>query len=322
MTDLPIHILIYVLSFLGIWVGSGFIIKSVEKISSSLRISSFTISFLVLGAFTSVGELSVGANSIMKGDAEIFVGNLIGASMVLFLLIIPLLAIIGKSIHVSPDLQGFNLPASLVTIALPAMMVLDGNVGRFDAILALILFSLLIISVQSKGKFLAVVEKTSEKKRLSMGKGLVRIFFGLAIIFIASRFAVEQTDYFANFLHVSPFLISLVVVSIGTNLPELSLVVRSAFSRNHQIAFGDFVGSAAFNTFLFGFLTLIYNKPIILTNSFVISLLFLVAGLLLFYHFARTKNTISRLEGLTLFLLYLAFLFTEYIIHAASLPKF
>jgi cation:H+ antiporter len=295
--------------------GSGFVIKSVEKISNSLRVSSFLVSFIILGAFTSVSEFSVGLNSILEGDPEIFVGNLIGASMILFLLIIPMLAVLGKSIHVSPSLQGFNLPASLVAIALPAILVLDGKVSRVDAIFCLVLFVLLTISVQRGKGLIQSFEKTNERSRVGVGKELLRILFGVAIIFVASRFAVDQTHYFANMLGVSPFLVSLVVVSLGTNLPELSLVVRSVFTKNHQVAFGDFMGSAVFNTLIFGVLTFIYGKEINLSNSFVVSLLFLVVGLLLFYHFARTKNTISRIEGLALFFLYLAFLFTEYIVH-------
>ena len=306
------HIIIYILSFLGIWIGSGFVIKSVEKISGSFKLSSFIISFLLLGAFTSVSEFSVGLNSIFGEDPEIFVGNLIGASMILFMLIIPLLAILGKSIRVSDELQGFNLPASLVTIAVPAILVMDGVVGRVDAIISLVLFSFLVITIQSKDKLIEHIEKANQKSKVGLGKSFLRVAFGILIIFISSRFAVEQTHYFSEALKISPFIISLVVVSFGTNLPELSLVVRSVFMRNHQIAFGDFVGSAAFNTFIFGILMLFYNQKIVLTNSYVVSLVFLIVALILFYHFARTKNTISRMEGVILLLTYVCFLFVEY----------
>lgn len=312
---MAVHILIYILSFIGIWVGSGFVIKSVGRISSSLKVSSFIVSFLILGAFTSVSELSVGLNSVLENDPEIFIGNLIGASMILFMLIIPILAVFGKSIRVSEELQGFNLPASLVTVALPAIMVMDGSVGKIDGILSLIIFGFLVVGVQSKDKVIEHIGKVKEKYKVGAGKSLLRIIFGVVIIFVSSRFAVEQTHFFSEVLKISPFLLSLIVVSFGTNLPELSLAVRSIFMRNHQIAFGDYVGSAAFNTFLFGLLTLIYKEKIFLTNSYVISLAFLVLTLVLFFYFARTKNTISRFEGFVLFLIYVGFLYVEYLLH-------
>lgn len=309
------HILIYVLSFAGIWIGSGLAIKSVERLSKSLKMSSFTISFLLLGLFTSISELSVGVNSILANDPEIYVGNLIGASIVLIMLIIPLLAIVGNSIRITPEFQGFNLIASLVVIALPVVLALDGRIGKTDGIIALVLFGFLLISVQSKKGLIDKLKNINQRAGIRVGRELLKILFGVATIFIASKFVVEQTIYFSHLLNVSPFLISLLFIAIGTNLPELSLVVRSAFMRNNQVAFGDYVGSAAFNTLLFGLLTLMYGKPVLLSNSYVVSLLFLVIGLIVFYYFARTKNTMSRLEGFALLTIYALFLFTEIALH-------
>lgn len=310
------HIAIFAFSFVGVWIGSGLAIKSVERLSKLLKISSFIVSFLILGFFTSISELSVGINSILQNDPEIYVGNLVGASIVLFMLIVPLLAIVGRSIRISPEFQGFNLPAALVVVALPVILAMDGRIGRTDSIISISLFGLLIISIQSKKNLLEHLKRLSARSGVSAGKELLRIVFGVATIFIASRFIVEQTLYFSSLLQVSPFLISLLLIAFGTNIPELSLVIRAMFMKNNQVAFGDYIGSAAFNTFLLGILTLIYGKPVLLTNSYLVSLLFLIVGLILFYFFARTKNAISRVEGVVLLGLYCAFVLFEIIIHS------
>lgn len=317
------HLIIYALSFIGIWVGSGLAISSVERLSKILRVSSFAVSFIVLGFFTSVGELSVGVNSILENDPEIYVGNLIGASIVIFMLIIPLLAITGNNIKITPEFRGFNLPASLVVIALPVILAMDGRVGRTDSLLALSLFGFLVVAVQTRRGLLEKMRAINSRSSIKVGKELLRIVFGVAVIFIASRFVVEQTEYFSNILQLSPFVISLLLISIGTNIPELSFLVRSAFMKNNQVAFGDYVGSASFNTFLMGGLTLLYGKPVLLSNSYLVSLLFLVVGLFAFYYFARTKNSISRIEGFALLALYVLFLVVEIYIHKSSLiPSF
>jgi len=317
------HLVIYVLSFIGIWIGSGLAISSVERLSKILRVSSFAVSFIVLGFFTSVSELSVGVNSILENDPEIYVGNLIGASIVIFMLIIPLLAITGNNIKITPEFRGFNLPASLVVIALPVILAMDGRVGRTDSLLALSLFGFLVVAVQTRRGLLEKMKAINSRSSIKVGKELLRIVFGVAVIFIASRFVVEQTEYFSNILQLSPFVISLLLISIGTNIPELSFVVRSVFMKNNQVAFGDYVGSASFNTFLMGGLTLLYGKPVLLSNSYLVSLLFLVVGLFAFYYFARTKNSISRIEGFALLALYVLFLVVEIYIHKSSLiPSF
>lgn len=310
------QLIIYILSFAGIWLGAGLALNSVNKLSRTLKMSSFAVSFIILGFFTSVGEMSVGINSIVENDPEIYVGNLIGATIVLFMMVIPLLAITGNKININGEFRGASLIMSLVTIAAPVVLSMDGVIERNDGIIAMLLFIVLVVLIQAKK---GLFNKESHIKNVSsvkIGKEFIKIIIGLAIIFIASGFVVDQTIYFSQVLNVSPFLLSLLVISVGTNVPELSFVVRSMFMRSNQVAFGNYVGSAAFNTFIFGFLTLWYGKTIYLTNSYLVSLSFLIVGLVGFYYFARTKNSISRVEGLLLLLLYVIFLAVEIVIHS------
>lgn len=309
------HLFIFIVSFFGIWFGAGLAIKSVEKLSRSIHLSSFLTSFLLLGFFTSLSELSVGINSIIVRDPEIYVGNLIGASLVLFMLVIPLLSLFGGSIKVSPELQSHNLPLSLLVISIPVLLSIDGKVTKADGIFALTAYITLIVFLQAKSGLISNIQKNIKTASLSTGKTVLSILAGVAIIFISSHFLVEQTLYFSKVLSVSPFLISLLVISLGTNIPELSLAIRSAFMKNNQIAFGDYVGSAAFNTFLFSALTLFNKQTVTLTNSYLVSLSFMIIGLILFYYFARSKSTISKSEAVCLLFLYCLFLFTEAYLH-------
>lgn len=304
------HLIVYLLSFLGVWIGSGLAIKSVENISHHLKTSSFVLSFFVLGFFTSIGELSIGISSIIKNDPEVYIGNLVGASIVIFMLIIPLLALASKSIKITPEFQEFNLIASLLVVALPVLSIMDGKVTKIDHILALILFIFLLFNIQNKSKFVENIKKINQSSS-KVGPELLKIVFGIIVIFTSSHFIVEQTLYFSKILQLSPFIISLLVTSLGTNIPELSLIVRSVIMKNNQVAFGNYIGSASFNTFLLGFLGIIYNKDIVLNNDYTISLVFLILNLTLFYFFARSKNTISIKESLILLSTYVLFLITQ-----------
>lgn len=315
---MPWNLIIFILAFFGVWFGAGLAIRSVEKLSRSLHLSSFLVSFLVLGFFTSISELSVGVNSLLVRDPEIYVGNLIGASLVLFMLVIPLLSIFGHGIHIRGELQGLNLPFSLITIAIPVLLSIDGRVSRTDGFVSLFFYLLLVILIQSKNKPLEKLKQTIHQNNHSLSKTLFFVVTGVTIIFLSSHFLVEETIYFSQVFGVSPFLISLLVIALGTNIPELSLVLRSAFSKNNQVAFGDYVGSAAFNTFLFAILTIFGGQEVSLNNSYLVSLSFMIGGLSLFYYFARTKNTLSRLEGFVLLLFYICFIFTEVYLHKSA----
>ena len=78
--------ILYLASFFVIWYCSGIIIRSVENLAKRLKISPFAMSFFVLGILTSVPEFSIGVNSIINNTPDIFVGNLLGASLIIFIM--------------------------------------------------------------------------------------------------------------------------------------------------------------------------------------------------------------------------------------------
>ena len=164
------HLIIYLLAFIGIWIGSGLAITSVESVSKALRLSSFAVSFLLLGFFTSVSELSVGINAVLEKDPEIYVGNLIGASLVIFMLIIPLLAITSNGLNINKEFQRFNLLISMIVIAAPVILSVDGNVDRTDSIIAIILYLVLLICIQMKRGILANAKTITKKKTVRVLK--------------------------------------------------------------------------------------------------------------------------------------------------------
>src|SRR3989304_7537710 len=92
------NIFIYLASFVALWIGAGLIIKSIGGFSNHLRLSPFSISFFFLGLLTSIPEIAVGFSAVSQGTPEIFVGNLLGGITVIFLFIIPILAILGRGI--------------------------------------------------------------------------------------------------------------------------------------------------------------------------------------------------------------------------------
>ena len=306
-----VHLAVFILSFVLIWWGSGMALKSVDNFSKRLRLSSFAISFLILGMMTSISEFSVGVNALIDNDPEIYVGNLIGASFVIFSLIIPLLAILGNKLNILEEFKGLKLLHALIVIGLPVFLTLDGVITILDSFVSMVMYLILVINIQSNKGLLDSFKQKLSSNIPNKSKEVIKILGGLILVFVASHQVVEEIHYLSNIFQISPFLISLLIISIGTNIPELSLVLRSLWIKNHQIAFGDYIGSAAFNTFFFVFLTTWYGKNVFLTNRYWVSLVFLGITLVLFYIFARSKDSISRKEGLILLTVYFSLYLVE-----------
>ncbi len=303
--------LIYIFSFVVIWFGSGMIVSSVDKLARKLEVSSFAFSFFVLGILTTIPELSVGLAALNKKNPEIFVGNLIGGVIVIFFFIIPLLAIFGNGIKLSSQLKTKNLLLVFVVMLAPVFFIMDKKLGQPEGAVLLGLYSLLFYFIQKeKGVLDNGYGRVLSFKSFSL-IDLAKILIGIGLVFVASRFIVEKTLYFAQIAKVSSFYFSLVVVSLGTNLPELSLGVRSIVSRKKQVAFGGYIGSAAANTLLLGFLTIIGPGEIFTANGFTKLFIIIFLGFGLFFYLSRSKNDISRKEGFILLLLYVVFIILE-----------
>ncbi len=314
--NILLRVLIYVFMFFILWSGAGLIISAVEKASKMLKISTFALSFFVLGLLTSIPELAVGITSVVEGDPQIFVGNLLGGVVVMFLLIIPLLAVFGNGINLSHSMDSRSLLATMIVTIAPALLVADKRVGTFEAILMILLYISTLYMVQRKQN---IVEKIESLQASLQNDGrvhiinLLKILGGLVLVFIGSEYIVKETLYFSGLLSISPFLISIVVLSLGTNLPELLLAVRGIKKHKKDVAFGDYIGSASANTLLFGGLVFMNGGKVVVENNFIQSLVFILIALICFYFFARSKNTISRKEGIILLVIYVCFLAIEFL---------
>ena len=308
---LLIDLAFYIISFAFVWISSGWIVFSVSKLARRLRMSSFAISFFILGLLTSIPELAVGINSIANGTPEIFVGNLLGGIILIFLFVIPLLATIGGGIILKYKLDKKNLIVALILMAVPSVMITDKNITFYESITIIILYFLTIYYVQSNnGIFHNIKNKIPHNKSFAT-QDILKIIAGIFVIFVSSNFIVDRTVLFGDMLSISPFYIGLIVLSLGTNIPELSIVIRSLRDNKKDIAFGNYVGSAAANAFLFGFLTLLNKKEIVTANNFFITFIFTLLALGLFYYFSKSKNNISRKEGVILLVLYFLFVILE-----------
>lgn len=301
-------LIFYLLSFLLIWFGAGLIVTACDRLAHRLGLSAFAVSFFVLGILTSTPEISVGINAVIDKRPEIFIGNLMGASLVLFLLVIPLLAVFGGGIKLVHQLERKNLALSLLVVAAPVFLIIDKKVNFFEALFLIVIYFYLFYAIEKKKGLLERLKDQVFNHRHSLFMESFRLVFGVMVVFFASKFIVDQTIYFSKIFQTSSFLISLLFLSVGTNLPELSLAVRSVVLKKKEVAFGDYVGSAAANTLIFGVLTIFNGGEVVVGNNFLTILLFTVLGLGLFFYFSRSKNDISRNEGLILLLIYFLFL--------------
>ncbi len=297
------------ISFSLLWVGSGLAVKSITTISHSLRVSGFFVSFFILGFFTSITEILVGITALIENKPEIYVGNLLGSSVVIYLLIIPILAVGGNGIKVNHSFHIKDIVKASIVVSLPALLTLDNKFTLVDAVICIVSYAYIIALMNQKGSLLEkIFHKSVSRKTIYVS--VLKIFIALILVFIGSNILVNQIPELGELIHISPFIISVLLVSIGTNIPELSIALRSIISRHKEIALGNYLGSSALNTLEIGVLTL-FGKSAIPADGSNYSVVTFVLALILFVVFIRSKSDISRKEGSVLLAFYVLFAIFE-----------
>jgi cation:H+ antiporter len=302
-----VSVLLFVSSFIVIWIGSGFIIQSINSVAKNIRITPFALSFFILGFLTSIPEIAVGMTAIAHNDAPIFVGNLVGGIPVIFLLVIPTLALFGNGIKLTHTLSKKALGYTLSVIAFPALLSLDGNVTNIEGVFLILLYLSLYLVIQVSDA--TKVRHKKQHRHFSFAK-FSKLMFGAVLVFVSGQIIVDKTILFSQVLHLSPFIISVVALSLGTNLPELSLAIRSVMSGKNEIALGDYLGSAAANTFLFGLFTLMVSGEVVPSRDFIKTFIFMLIGLGSFYAFTVYNKQFTRGKALFLLAVYVIFVLT------------
>lgn len=312
------QVLIYFSCFILVWIGSGLVVSSISELSKNWKLPRFIISFFLLGLLTSLPEITISTIAVLENDPVILAGNLLGGVIVIFLGIIPLLAIMGNGVRMPNQLNKYHLMMTLLVIVAPAFLTADQKLEKWEAALLIFLYLCLLIMFSFKQSLFEKVKDGLSKRKNNGLVFLLKIIVGVVILIGASNQIVDSTVFFADYLKISPFFVSLIVVAFGTNIPEISIIFRSIINKKKDIALADYLGSASANTLLLGVFTLIYGKTIQLPNHFFQRFSFLFIGLVLFFFFARSKNTLSRKESTVLLTLYIGFILFEMFVIASS----
>ena len=185
---------------------------------------------IILGFLTSLPELAIGINSAAKNASEISFGNLVGGIIVLLGLILGLSAFLNRSI--TTDGKKSSLLPLFIYLYFPLIFGLDGSINLMEAAALIVGYGFLIFYLyKTRGN-----KKRAKKLRLSGAIFTKTIFlFGGSIIAIIliSNLIVRLTLSLLQSFDVSPFIIGLLIYSLGTNLPEIMVTIPS-FKNNFK----------------------------------------------------------------------------------------
>jgi len=291
--------------------GADFFVDGASSIASKLKIPSLIIGLTVVSMGTSAPEAAISISASLTGSADISLGNVIGSNIFNLLMVIGVCAIIFP-VATDKDILKRDMPINIAITGAFLAMILDGKLGRIDAVILLVIFvsylTFLVVST-IKNRDQNADEPTG--KQLSWLLSIIFSVVGVAGIIFGGNMVVDNAQIIAKQLGMSDTLIGLTVVALGTSLPELVTSVVAAKKGQSDIALGNAVGSCLFN-FLFVLGVAGAISPMTADPALKIDTAILVGVTIMMLVFAFTKRKTGRVEGIVCVSVYA--LYTAYII--------
>ncbi len=307
---------------IALLVGGGtFMVRGASEIAERFGISPMIVGLTIVGFGTSAPELVVTVLGVLKGESALAFGNVAGSNVANLGLVLGLAALIAP-IDIQGKLVRREVPLLLLGTTALTVMALDGVlegsapiIGRTDSIVLLLMFGIFVYIttldvIRSKGSdklLFDIAERSSLIKPHQAYMSWLLLVAGSALLFVGGDMTVRNGSSLATSFGVSPTIIGLFVMAIGTSMPELVTSIIAAARRESDLALGNVVGSNIFNALFvlpIGGLVTPIPVPEGGVGDLVVSWVF---AAMLIYFFAVGRARLGRPAGALLLLAYFAY---------------
>jgi cation:H+ antiporter len=312
---MPEYAVTLVLFFVGFFIlvkSAQILVRGASSIAKLFGVSSWFIGIVLVGIGTSIPELSINVASAL-GGSPVGLSTIIGSNTFNLLVILGLSALFAPFAikrrwlkDIWTNIGAVVLAAAIILFPLLGSTGFTGITRVEGALLlgAFILWAVLVLRRDEKDN------DGFDYEVFAVFTSIVMVVAGLIGVFLGGRWVVNGAEVMALLMGVSPALVGLTAVAIGTSLPELTVSFIAALRRQNGIALGNVIGSNIFDfTAILGIAALV--NPVVVRESvrFDILAALMAAGALLFVlRFVGKKNVATRGGGLLLLALYAAYL--------------
>jgi len=293
--------------------GEG-LVRGTVGLARRLGLSELLIGLTVVGFGTSAPELITSIDAVLEDAPGISVGNVIGSNISNILLIFGVVAIM-RPVAISPTAVKHSGPLVIaVSVLFATLAAFFSELGRGIGIMLVATLVSYIVLVwrmeRPHGAVVALhkqVAKAQEPVPSTIWLTLVLTLGGLLSLVVGAELLVQGAITVSRLLGLSETVIGLTIVAIGTSLPELVATLVAAIRGKSDVAFGSIVGSNIYNILGILGITALLHPIAIPQDIRLIDWVTLIGSAMLLTAFARSGRKVSRLEGLALLLVYIAY---------------
>lgn len=295
--------------------GADRFVHGAAATARNLGVAPLMIGLTVVAFATSAPEILVSIVASLEKQPGLAVGNAIGSNIVNVGLVLGVTALI-RPIQIESDTLRREMPALLAVTLLTVSLFLDSYLSRTDGLVMLTGLVIVMVWLARIGMRSAANDPISRDFEaeiptdVSMKMAVVWLLVGLGTLLVGAELLVNGAIGIATQLGVSEVVIGILVVALGTSLPELAVSLASALKGEYGLAIGNIVGSNIFNLLaVVGIAATIEPAalpPTVLSLHIFVMVAFTLVLYAMTYNYSE-RSELSRLEGLALLSAFLAY---------------
>lgn len=327
--------------------GSDFFVDAASKLAKFFGVSEFIIGLTVVALGTSLPEFAASITAAFRGNTGLIIGNVVGANIANIGLNLGLSAILSVLIINKTMFRRDGLFLIIVSL-LFFIFAFNKTLSRIEGLILYTLFmfyiSYLFKFQPGKGRFKfqeffkvingeflkkfikphtykgIVLESfrfvsskrrslTPEEERFTqIFKSVFLLIIGGFAIFYGAKYVVPSAVNIAQYFKVPEDIVGLVMISLGTTLPEMTVSLTAIKKGLGNILIGNVLGSNIANLLLIGGVSAIIHPLAINTISLYYTIPFMVIMTFMLLTFIRVHWLLRMFEGLILLSLYILFI--------------
>ena len=301
--------IIFILAMSALIYGADFIIKESERIALHFDISHFVIGATLVAFGTSLPEMAASMMASSAGKSDMAVANVIGSVIFNITLVLGVVFLIAKKMNPKRNLFDRDSAWVIVPVVLFFIMAQDGEIGRLDGILYLLLMASYIIFLftGSKEDLAGEIDDSLIKEKFNWTKTVILLAIGFALTIGGASFVIESGTNIARDFGISEWIIGIFLISLGTSLPELAVSLVAVKKGNAEMSIGNIIGSNVANfSMVLGAASLINPLTVdLMANKFDMIIMASASAILLFILANKLYNKAAAIFLLTILALFI-----------------
>jgi len=306
---MALDVVIVVLGFIGLIWGAEKFVFGASALARNVGVSPLMIGLTIVAFGTSAPEIFSSAASVIENQPELAIGNALGSNIFNIGIALGIASLISP-LKPPKTLSHKEIPALLLVTFVTGLLFVNLYLGRVDALILIaiaIFFGYKLFKNRISSTTLPELDEEN-LIHLSNPRAIIYMILGLALLVLSADAMVEAASSIAELLLVSPAIIGLTVVALGTSLPEVAASVTCALKGHHELAIGNIVGSNILNLLAVlpfpGLFAPTAIEPSLFYRDFMTVMIMTLVLAFFCYRSIKKNLMIGRIYGMVFLLMY------------------